>query len=171
MNFSVLPSKIELSAEMGSTTTKSFTIFNESASDATYNLDVQDYSINQSNEFSYYKAGEDKYSLAQWIKLSKDTVTVAGKGSEKVEFTIDVPKGIVPHGYESVIFVSSTEDKNASEGATLNIAGRIGVTVLAAITDASDQTGLTKKGEIKDMNVQVSFPDFIQFSNGQLSPL
>jgi len=164
VDFSVLPSKIELQAEMGSTLEKYFTVFNEASEETNYQIEVQDYSINQKNEFEYKNAGEDQYSLANWLKISQEKFTIPSKGSQKIDFSLEIPIGIVPHGYESIIFVKTIP----KEGITgVNVAGRIGVTILAAVTGPADKTGLVKEGKIKDLKVDVSFPDFIEFSNGR----
>jgi len=171
-DFSVVPSKVELSAEAGKSVEKKITVANTGKTELEISTEVQDYTITENNEFIYYPAGELKYSAAQWISVDKQSFTLAPGGKTEITITFSAPAGVDPRGYQSILFVSAQDKKSPQkEGAAVGIVGRIGVVLLGEVNPplGGEVSALKREGEIKDMKLEVSFPPFIQIKNGGLS--
>ncbi len=109
-------------------------------------------SDNKSGTPVFLKEGEENgtYSLAKWILVSKDKITIEPGKSEALNFNISVPEDAEPGGhYAGILF--STEPVVPTEGTGIGLTSKVGSLVLVRVAgDAKEAAKITDFSADKD---------------------
>jgi hypothetical protein len=108
----IIPPRFELFANPGETLTEKIRVRNDTTIPMTYAIVVEDFAT--AGEEGHVVLEEDSldktFSLASWIDLDSQTLTLQPNEEVVFSFTIIVPKNAEPGGhYASVLFSSSAE--------------------------------------------------------------
>jgi len=77
------------------------------------------------------------YSLASWIKVSKEAMTLKPNESTAINFTISVPKGAEPGGrYAGILFGTSPPQ---TSGTQIAISNKVGSLILVRVSGAAKE--------------------------------
>lgn len=85
-------------------------------------------------------AGTSTHSLARWIELPKERVTVGANESAQVPFSVSVPNSAEPGGHYAAILVG-TGDISADTSAGLNVSSFVSSLLLTRIQGDINETG------------------------------
>lgn len=126
----ISPLKHELTVSAGQSQSAIIKVTNEDDTPVTLYTSKEDFvSGDDSGTPKFVKPQEqtsDSYSLANWIKLENNNITLAKGETREIRFTVSVPKNGEPGGHYGAIFFSP----GAPSGAQVAIVQRLGVLVL-----------------------------------------
>lgn len=132
-DFSLSPLKYEMIVDPGSTQTQLMTIRNDSDEALTLYSQVEDFIAGDDSGFPQFIKPEDienpELSLANWISLSNENITLAPGESKQVSFNVTAPATADPGGHYGVIFFGP----EAQPGAQLSVIQRLGILLLVTI--------------------------------------
>ncbi len=117
----VSPIRIELNSDPGGTLNSSFKVTNDEVKENTYSIVIARFETKDETGDPVFVSGREQ--IPSWIEVS-NSVTVPGRGSRQVPFTITVPNNVDPGGYFAGVFVSKLApgtDGNAEIGLQSNV--------------------------------------------------
>lgn len=117
----VSPIRIELNSDPNGTVGSSFKVTNDEAKENTYSIIVARFETKDETGEPVFVPG--KQEIPSWVEIA-NTVTVPGRGSRQVPFSITVPNDIDPGGYFAGVFVSKLApgtEGNADIGLQSNV--------------------------------------------------
>ena len=128
-------------------------IKNVGGSEQTYYPEVLDFkSDNKSGTPIFLNKGEDSgtYSLAKWVSVSNEGITLAPNQSTALNFNITVPADAEPGGhYAGILF--STQPPDPSGTNQIGLASKVGSIVLVRVAgDAKESANITAFDSDKD---------------------
>jgi hypothetical protein len=130
----VTPPRFELFANPGDVLTEKVKIRNESSSELTYQVEVEDFSAkgdDGSVDFVDPEVSRESFSLARWVTVEPSRFTIPAAQERILTFNIRVPRTAEPGGkYASVLIKRSSE---AAPGIAA-VESRIGSLVLLRVS-------------------------------------
>lgn len=128
----VSPPTFELSANPGDTLRNSLRVDNVTDQPTAVSVDIRNFTalgeeggIDLSNE-------DGQFSLADWVKVTPESVTIPAKGFMTFDYTITVPANASPGGrFGSIIF--KTAPKQVSNGSGVAVGQEVGSLLLLKI--------------------------------------
>ncbi len=124
----LIPPRLELDGDPGTTVNSEFKVVNESAETQTYYTQVENFeSKDESGNPQFVQTRE---GLAVWTNV-EPSVTVAPGERKTVPFTIRIPRNAEPGGYFASIFVRTTPP--SAGGGEVSIGARLGTLVLLRV--------------------------------------
>lgn len=135
--------------------TGTFTISNASGnkSDFRYEVIVQPFFVDE-NYNIYYEENEGLNQMVNWITVDKASGILPVNGSEKINFTIDVPKDAPAGGQYAAITVKSVSDEN-SEDANSEVGVNMEQNIAMAHIIYAEVAGTTRhSGEVISTSLQ-----------------
>jgi len=131
----ISPASNRIELGNGEVYTGEMNVQNSTDADMDVEMSVGSYSIENSNYGSPNYDNESKYSVMKdWIRLDKETFTLAPGESQIVTYTINTPAE-PPSGMQyATIFASTTPDSQV-EGTGITAASRLGLVISALMKD------------------------------------
>lgn len=117
----VSPIRIELNSDPNGTVSSSFKVTNDEAKENTYSIIVARFETKDETGEPVFVPGKEE--IPSWVEIA-NTVTVPGRGSRQVPFSIIVPNDVDPGGYFAGVFVSKSApglDANVNIGLQSNV--------------------------------------------------
>lgn len=137
----VSPPTQQITVEKGNTDTGSITLMNHTPNFLHIQATASDFVVNNTEgipEFLSSSLG-NRFSAADWIKMSHQTFTLAPEEKKIVSYTITVPVNAASGGhYAAVIFTANgiNQDNAANAKITLGVASLLSLTVPGAIRES-----------------------------------
>ena len=140
----------DISADPGENVTETLKIFNESDNWATLYASTADFSAKDSEEGipEFLPVQEGDNSLANWIEVSKDPVTILPSEQKNIQFTIHVPRNADPGGHYAAVFFG-TQPGDAS-GSSVGLSSKLGALVLLTVSGDINEAGSLKEFKLQD---------------------
>ena len=127
LSITVTPTLFQLSISPGETWSSSVKIVNNNLYDATYYAQALDFEASGEDGAAKYiplvnevAATPQPYSLASWLDISHEPVTIKAGHSQEVQFTLHVPENAEPGGHYAAILVG-TKPQNSLSGSGAKI--------------------------------------------------
>lgn len=150
VTISVSPTVFELSANPGETIENSFRIVNGTDQELSLNATPKNFTAEGEEGGVNLTEEETSFSLASWISVSPQSVTVPARGSQTFDFTVAVPGNAEPGGhFGSVIVQTEAVQVNATGAAVSQEAGP-----LILVSVAGD---IVEEASIVDFKTSKSF--------------
>lgn len=129
---SVSPPTFEFSANPGDSVSNSIRVENITDEPLAVSVDVRNFSALGEEGQVNLSREENAYSLAAWIKVMPDKVTIPAKEIKTFEYAINVPKNAEPGGrFGSIVF--STAPKPVAGGSGVSVGQEVGALVFLKI--------------------------------------
>jgi len=129
-SLSISPLKHEFTIDAGTEKSATILISNITDSAVTLYTSKEDFVAGDDSGTPTFIKPKDQvsetYSLANWIKLENENITLAKGESREIRFTVKVPKGSEPGGHYGAIFFSPGVPKDGQ----VAVVQRLGVLVL-----------------------------------------
>jgi len=159
LSVTVTPPLIQLTIGPGETWTSSVKIVNSNTYDVTYYSQVMDMEANGEDGHSKFiplvnipqEAQYEQYSLARWIDISTEPITVAAGSSMNVPFTIRVPKNAEPGGHYAAIMVGTQPSSIGFAGSRMNVSSFVSTLILLQI-----RGDVVEQGRIREFSTSKS---------------
>ncbi len=124
----VIPPRLELEGDPGTTVSGEFSVMNESASSQTYYTQVENFEAK--DETGSPQFVQSKEGLAIWVQVAS-SVTAAGGEKKTIPFSVKIPANAEPGGYFASIFVRTTPPP--ASGGEVSIGARLGTLILMRV--------------------------------------
>jgi len=132
----IVPPSFELYANPGESIADKIKVRNDSTSDVTYQVLVEDFkAVGEEGSVSLIDDSQPNttYSLAKWVVPEPRTFSLAPNQEKEIPFSINVPKDAEPGGhYCSVLFQIGGDAKIQGGGAS--VASRVGSLILLRVS-------------------------------------
>lgn len=155
-------SRVELSAQPGATLTGGVKAINPGSADEaplTVKAYFSDFVLPQSGPAKFMSPGGSANSIANWIRYTPDTFSLAPKLDQQVKYTIQVPQNAKPGLYWGVLFFHTDDPKkqklNTEKGVSLDYQVDVGQIIYVQVGSP------TLEGKISGLAAD--------FQNGQLN--
>ncbi len=154
--FMVSPMLIEIPLAPGETYTGIVEIRNTSEETIQVRISNADFTVRENGTLEVLEAGTSSSSLANWLSLSTEELTVKAQETERVSLSIARPQDDAPLPHWGCLIVERVEPDVAvgAEEAVIGIKFRFLVTILQR-----DLTITQKLGNVAAMEVKVKEPD------------
>jgi hypothetical protein len=162
-NLSISPLKHELAIDSGAEKSATILVTNGTDSQVTLYTSKEDFVAGDDTGTPTFIKPKDQvsetYSLANWIKLENENITLAKGESREVRFTVKVPKNSEPGGHYGAIFFSPGVPKDGQ----VAIVQRLGVLVLINVPGNVEIRGELSGFQIGKKNGENAFSEAGQF--------
>ena len=144
---SVSPPMVELLAEKGKTYSQKIKVSNPS------NTVIELYPISMNftsdgeggqPKFVAAESGDEKYSLATWIKVSQTNIAVAPQQIVEFEYVINVPRNAEPGGHYGVIFFSTQPQETSGSSTRVSISSMVGSLIMLSVDGAISESAMVQ---------------------------
>lgn len=126
----VLPARVEIAADPGTTLQGKIELFNEQEGTRTFFTSFENFEPSGDSGVPRFIGAKD--DLATWIKTENKVVLESGARA-KVSYSIAIPKNAEPGGHFAAIFFGS-QAPGTQGGGQVSIGGKIGVLVLLRVS-------------------------------------
>ncbi|MPY66446.1 hypothetical protein F8S09_07015 [Deinococcus sp. SDU3-2] len=123
---SVDVSRVELSAQPGSTVNHAVTVLHPGAANSgpmVVGAALRDFRFPESGEVQFLPAGTARNSLQRWLQVSPQSFQLTPGQRQQVRYTLQVPADAEPGLYWGVLFFSSNSPEQAAQAQPGNILG------------------------------------------------
>ncbi|MFM2330852.1 MAG: hypothetical protein RLZZ26_359 [Candidatus Parcubacteria bacterium] len=175
LSVSITPPLFDLTIGPGDTWSSSVKVINTGTSPTTYYSYVADFkATGETGNASFVPLLNEKndptlhaYSLASWISLSTEPVTVPASGSGQIPFTIHVPAEAEPGGhYAAVLIGTQPSTGSTTAGTQVNIASYVSSLLFVKIKGDVIENGRIREFSTSQSLYQSSNADFtLRFEN------
>jgi hypothetical protein len=165
------PSKVTLNTEAGATIIDKIYLHNTGEEVETVKIYWEDFMYVEpfNGKKKFYPAGTTEYSLKDWVNFSPQTLTLAPKTKQEVNYVIKVPQDISGGRYGVLFFERGAE--KGSEGVGVSIVTRVGALFFVDIGEKNKSseisgwkfTETTLSGVIKNNGNVFIFPQGIYY--------
>lgn len=150
----VVPPRIELEGDPGTTVQGEFKVINESASPQIYYTQVENFEAK--DETGTPQFVQSKEGLAVWTEVDS-AVNIAGGEKKAIPFSINIPANAEPGGYFASIFVRTTPPP--TQGGEVSIGARLGTLLLVRVNgDIQEGVDILEFGSKTKKKVFTSLP-------------
>ncbi len=108
------PTKFEFILDEGEVITKSISVTNTSNNKTTFNVKIEDYSIDSFGQAKFFKDTITSYSCAPWLKVIPEVFDLNPNQSMDISFQFSIPEGNHSTKWTSIL-IYTVKEKNAIE--------------------------------------------------------
>lgn len=135
----IIPPSFELFANPGETLTESISIRNETSFQQVYNIGAENFEANgDTGEVNLVTGGSSStFSLAQWVAITQNSITITAHTQKQIVFKIAVPNGAEPGGHYGAISIQSAPGD--TPGAANVSAGQVSLILLRVTGNVTEK--------------------------------
>lgn len=128
MALTVIPPRIELDGDPGTTVSSKFEVLNETAETITYYTQVENFEAKDETGTPQFIQSQE--GLAVWVDVA-NSVRVEPGEKKAVPYIVKIPRNAEPGGYFASIFIRTTPP--SERGGEVSIGARLGTLVLLRV--------------------------------------
>lgn len=136
--------KVDLTVRPGDTYTKELTITNRLGRDATFKVEVEDFTGSYNTDETTVLLGDKKspFSLRDFIKPEVNEFTLKHGERIVLPVKIDIPRNAEPGGlYAAVLISTNSGEKREADGAVTQLISRVGSLFLVRVDGETQERG------------------------------
>jgi len=155
----ISPPIIEATLQKGETYQEIIKIENLGSTTETYYPQVMSFIAKGeegAQEFLEPEEGNKTYSLAEWINISKEPITLASQEKKAISFNIVVPENAEAGGKYGVIFFQTQISENTDNKSDIGISSKTGSIILARIAGPT-----TERGAITEFSIDKNLYQYL----------
>lgn len=173
MSVSVTPPLLQLTIGPGETWASELKVINNNPYEATYYASVVDFAARGENGEGTFMpilaqgtTTPNSYSLASWLSLSGEPITVpAGKAAD-IPFTVRVPHDAEPGGHYAAVLIGTDPGGTHLAGPTMRIASYVSSLIFVKIRGETTEKGRIREFRTDKVLYDTPAADFIlRFEN------
>lgn len=148
----IIPPRVELSADPGSKASGVVKIYNETETTLSLYTSTANFTAKQGKEGvpEFLAPDENDYGLASWIEIEKGPISVLPKEYLAIDYAINVPFGADPGGhYAGIFFGSGNPDEKESKTA-VGLSSKAGILVLLGVSGKVSEIGKLEEFILKE---------------------
>jgi hypothetical protein len=161
MSVSVTPPLLQLTIGPGESWSSALKVVNSNPYDATYYASVVDFAAKGENGEGTFMpiiargtTTPNSYSLASWLTLPQEPVTVPAGRSADIPFTVNVPADAEPGGHYAAVLIGTDPGGIRLAGPTMRIASYVSSLIFVKIRGET-----TEQGRIREFRTDATLYD------------
>lgn len=148
----IIPPRIELSADPGKTVLSSVKIFNETNGDLILYTSTANFIAKKGKEGvpEFLSPEDSAFGLASWVGIEKGPIKVLPSEYKEIEYYISVPQNADPGGHYAGIFFGSSDPGGENGKPAIGLSSKAGTLVLLEVSGNIIESGELKIFEIRN---------------------
>ncbi len=139
----ISPPKIEINGNPGDVVNQAIKLYNEENRENVFFAEVQNFKARgELGEPRFTQSAEkDDFSLASWIEISAEPITLSAGERREIPFKIVIPKDADPGGHYAGVFFSTMPPERETGAAAIGISGKLGSLILLRVAGEVQESG------------------------------
>lgn len=140
----ISPPKIEINSAPGDVVNQVIKLHNEEERDNIFFAEVQNFKARgELGEPGFIQSEEkDGLSLADWIEISTEPITLSAGERIEIPFKITIPENADPGGHYAGVLFSTTPPGKEIGDASIGISGKLGSLILLRVAGEVQESGI-----------------------------
>lgn len=147
----IIPPRIELSADPGKTISNSVKIYNEMGSVLTLYTSTANFTAKNGKEGvpEFLSPEDSAYGLASWILIEKGPIIILPSEYKSIDYSISIPQNADPGGHYAGIFFQNGNPEDRSDKPAIGLSSKAGTLVLLEVSG-----NIIESGELKSFGIK-----------------
>jgi len=149
LTLSVSPTLYDMSASRGQEWKSNIRVINVNKFTLTVYVDVVNFSPKgESGDVNFIPVSENEstgQSLAEWINITKEPITIPAEQTMEIPFTIKVPEDASPGGHYAAILVGTRPLQKSENETKIQISQMVTSLVFTKVAGAINETGIIRE--------------------------